>query len=189
MILKFRNIFKNNGESKSDAKAKSLYVQLMSPAYQSVFKQYDLDEGMSIAKEAICQYWKPRYLLDHNSKRAYEFMTTHETLTLVSENDIDWGSLKGLQEEWVDRAHKLDAHYPTRIYRFENGVAEVSWELTPDGRYYMGDDGYGMTDDEEVTIYGFINREGRVLVKFKYIDGNLDALFAMRKEAEKIANN
>lgn len=187
--MKFKNIFKKNGESKSDAKAKSLYVQLVSPAYQSVFKQYDLDEGMSIVEEVICQCWKPRYLLDHNSKRAYEFMTNHEILKMFTENDIDWDSLKDLHEEWVDRAHKLNAHYPTRICRFENGVAEVSWELNPDGRYYMDEDGYGITDDEEVTIYGFINRKGRVLVKFKFIDGNLDALHAMRKEAETIAND
>ena len=49
--------------------------------------------------------------------------------------------------------------------------------------YYMDEDGFGMTDDQEVNIYGFIDRTGKVLVKFKNIknDGELKE---MRKEAE-----
>lgn len=168
-----------------DEKAQALYAKLTSPANQKIYKPWDLGEGMSVAEGIIFQYWKPRFLLDHNSKCAYEFMTRQEELVTVTENDIDWDSLKGLPEGCIDRAHDLDAHFPTRIERFENGVAEVSWQLNPDGRYYMDDDGYGMTNDVEVTVYGFIGRKGQVLVKFRFIDKNWDILNAMRKEAEE----
>lgn len=178
-------IFRKKEDNNANAEAQALYTKLTSPAYQKIFKQEDSNEGMSIAEEVISQYWKPRFLLDHNSKCAYEFMTDGEYLTTITDDDIDWDSLKGLSEEYLDRAHHLYAHFPTRISDYKNGVAQVSWQLNPDGMYYMDEDGFGMTDDEEVEIYGFINREGRVLVKFKYIDGNLDALIAMRKEAEK----
>ena len=43
----------------------------------------------------------------------------------------------------------------------------IGWQLTPDGRYYMDEDGYGMTDDEEITIYGQIDQQGKVVKKFK----------------------
>jgi hypothetical protein len=49
-----------------------------------------------------------------------------------------------------------------------NGIAELEWQLNPDGRYYMDDDGFGMTDDEEVTLLGTIDRTGRVVEKIHY---------------------
>ena len=183
--MKIMNFLKNRN-NKSDEKAQALYAQLMSPAYQLIYKFCDLDEGMGIAEEIICQYWKPRFLLDHNTKCAYEFMTSREDLTTVTEDDIDWDSLKELPEKSIERAHKLDAHFPTRICCFENGVAQVSWQLNPDGMYYMDEDGNGMTDDDEVEIYGFIDQDANVLVKFRNINGCYAELDKMRKEAEEL---
>lgn len=60
----------------------------------------------------------------------------------------------------------------------------MQWQLNPDGRYYMDDDGFGMTDDEEINIYGIIDTEGRVVVKFQTINNYKD-LEKLRKEAEK----
>lgn len=180
-------IFRKKEDNNANAEAQALYTKLTSPAYQIIFKQEDANEGMSIAEEVISQYWKPRFLLDHNSKCAYEFMTDGEYLTTVTEDDIDWDSLKGLSEEYLDRAHKLYTHFPTRISDYKNGVAQVSWQLNPDGMYYMDEDGFGMTDDEEVEIYGFINRQGKVLVKFQNVNKNWDRLKSMRKEAERKA--
>ena len=65
-------------------------------------------------------------------------------------------------------------------------MAEVSWQLNPDGQYYMDDDGYGITGDEEVEIYGFIDQNAKVVVKFRDIDECDDELDMMRKEAEQI---
>lgn len=57
-------------------------------------------------------------------------------------------------------------------------------DTTPDGRYYMDEDGFGMTDDKEVEMYGYINEEGKVTGKFRFPcgkDNNVD----YRKLAEK----
>lgn len=54
------------------------------------------------------------------------------------------------------------------IYGFHNGVSKVEWQLNPDGRYFMDEDGFGMTDDEEIAIYGKIDSNGRIVEKFKY---------------------
>jgi hypothetical protein len=53
------------------------------------------------------------------------------------------------------------------IYRFEGGVAYVTWDLIPDGRYFEDDDGYGMSDDSEVSLCGCIDRTGRAVGKFR----------------------
>lgn len=80
----------------------------------------------------------------------------------------------------------LVKNFPSFIHKFENGVAEVSWQINPDGRYYMDEDGYGMTDDEEIEIYGFIDQNAKVVVKFKDIKKCYGELDKMRKEAEEI---
>lgn len=84
------------------------------------------------------------------------------------------------------RAKRLDFGFPSFIYQFEHGVAEVSWQLNPDGMYYMDEDGYGMTSDQEITIYGFIDSQGHVLVKLHAIN-DYKELDADRKKAERIA--
>ena len=48
----------------------------------------------------------------------------------------------------------------------KNGVAEVEWQLNLDGMYYRDEDGFGMTDDEEIKLYGAIDRKGKVVKKF-----------------------
>lgn len=140
---------------------------------------------MAVIEEVIMQYWKPRFLVDHNEKRAYEFMNCNEYLQTVGSDDILWSSLTGVSEEALNRARRLFAHYPTFIRKFQNGVAEVSWQINPDGQYFMDEDGFGMTDDKEIEIYGFIDRRGKVLVKFQMIKTS-DDLKRMRKEAEEL---
>jgi hypothetical protein len=49
----------------------------------------------------------------------------------------------------------------------------------------MDDDGFGMTPDVEINIHDFIDRNGHVLVKFRYVSDNKE-LEVMRKEAEQI---
>ena len=146
----------------------------------------DLGEGMAVISETMWGWWKHRFLINHNTKCAYEFINSDQKLVTVTQDDIDLDSLKELPEDVQRTARALSFHFPSFIRKFQNGVAEVSWQLNPDGRYYMNEDGYGMTDDEEVEIYGFIDQNAKVLVKFKNINENYRELDKMRKEAEEI---
>lgn len=164
-----------------------LYKLLSTDEYKE--RPYDVDdlgEGMAVVNETMWGWWKPRFLVNHNTKCAYEFMDEKQNLVTVTKDDIDWDSLKDLPEDAQSTARHLSFHFPSFIRKFESGVAQVSWQLNPDGRYYMDEDGYGMTDDEEVEIYGFIDTTGKVLVKFKNIYERYGELDKMRKEAEEI---
>ena len=46
-----------------------------------------------------------------------------------------------------------------------------------------------MTDDEEIEIYGFIDQNAKVVVKFKNINEHYGELDKMRKEAENIVKS
>ena len=180
----YKKISKMLGNESPEEK---LYKVLNTDEYKVRPYEYsDLGEGMGVIGETMWGWWKHRYLVNHNTKCAYEFMDKNQILCTVTEDDIDWESLKELPEDAQGRARALSFHFPSFIRHFENGVAEVSWQINPDGRYYMDEDGYGMTDDEEIEIYGFIDQNARVVVKFKNINENYRELDRMRKEAEEI---
>ena len=123
-------------------------------------------------------------MLNHTALTAFEFMDSNERLVSVTTEGIDFDSLKKLPEEAIERAEWLSFQFPSFIRGFRNGVARVDWQLNPDGRYYQDDDEFGMTDDEEIEIYGFIDTKGDVLVKFRAIKDPSE-LVTMRKEAEE----
>ncbi len=77
--------------------------------------------------------------------------------------------------------------YPSFIREYRNGIAEVQWQLIPDGRYWMDDDGFGMTSNIEFNIYGFIDQEANIISKFHYYTDKELALYILdkvRKQAE-----
>lgn len=144
-----------------------LYRELCLSQYQGLsLVQNDLGEDMALLTQVIGRYWKPRYLMDKEARCAYEFMSIDEVLQIVTDEDIDWDSLKGLPQDAFDRAKAHSFHFPGHVYQYKNGVAEVEWQLNPDGMYYRDDDGFGMTDDEEINLYGAIDRKGKVVKKF-----------------------
>lgn len=128
----------------------------------------DPDEGISIISEVIYGWWKQRWVMNHNKKTAFEFIDQNENLVAITDNDIDWDSLNGLEQEYIDRAHRHYAGFPTIIRGFNNGVANVEWQLNPDGQYFMDEDGFGMTDDVEIALWGKIDCNGHIIEKFHY---------------------
>ena len=140
----------------------------------------DLGEDM----ELVSIHSLPRYLIDKRRNKRIEFMNETGHFCTVRTDDIDWDSLSSLGEECISRARNLYAPFPTRLNAFHNGVCKVQWQLNPDGRYFMDEDGFGMTDDVEVNIYGFIDREGKVVSMFRYINDNCEIIDQMRSEAE-----
>lgn len=165
--------------------AHELYQALCGEEYsRHPYEKIDLDEGMSVVNQVIGEYWKPRYLIDERNETAVEFMDGCTILQTVCTDDVDWKSLEGLPQDAIDTAKELNAFFPTFVRGYRKGVAEVSWQISPDGRYYMDEDGYGMTDDEEITLYSYVDRTGKPLVKFRTIN-DFNELSVMEKEAKK----
>lgn len=112
---------------KTGSKKTRLYDILNTENYkQGSYDSWDLSEGMELISESMWGWWKPRFLLNHNTRHAYEFMDGNQRLITVKECDIDWDSLKNLPEEVVERARALSFHFPSFIRQFKNGVAEVA---------------------------------------------------------------
>ncbi|MDE6097380.1 MAG: hypothetical protein K2L80_08360 [Muribaculaceae bacterium] len=171
-----------------------MYRILYSDRYDTgKYRKQKLDEGMEVVNQVIFGWWKPRFLLNHNRKTAYEWMTSDQQLAIVDAEHIDWASMKGLPEEAIATLQCYSFQYPSFIRRFENGIAEVQWQLIPDGRYWRDDEGFGMTDDVELNIFGFIDQQANIISKFRYYtdkERSEHILDKVHKEAVKaIANN
>ena len=167
-----------------------LYIVLSTMDFtRNGYRVSELGEGISVIEQVIWGWWKQRYLIDNKNCRAYEIMDGNMDFVNFTTDDIDWDSIKQLPEKAKIRAQEMSAQFPTFIRGFRKGIAKVSWQLNPDGRYYMDDDGFGMTSDEEITVYGYIDSEMNVLVKFQYIDKDWNRLDKMRCEAENELKN
>lgn len=52
-----------------ESEAQKLYTELNTEKYrQRSYEVQDLDEGMAVINESMWGWWKPRYLLNHNTK-------------------------------------------------------------------------------------------------------------------------
>lgn len=160
-----------------------LFQKLQSTLYKyGAYKKEDLGEGMILVEELKGGYWKPRYLIDNAAETACEFMDSDYCLLTITANDIAWETIDDLPAQLKERAKALNAYFPTIIRGYQDGMAEVKWQINPDGRYYMDSDGYGETDDKEVTLFGYIDRDGKPLVKFRKLKDSSE-LKEMQMEA------
>lgn len=145
----------------------------------------DLGQHMSVLEKDIGGWWKSLYLIDERAGSAMQFMDENEILLNVRDEDIDWTTVRGLPGEELAAAR--NGHFPTNIRGFCLGVAEVEWQISPDGRYYMDNDGFGMTNDREVSLFGYIDRRGNVVAPFTYIGSwpceDFEKLRALRNQA------
>lgn len=63
-------------------------------------------------------------------------------------------------------ALKPRIHFRTSFEERENGWIML-WQIQPDGRYWADDDGFGMEDEEEVTLYTYVDRNGQFTGPFR----------------------
>ena len=110
------------GETLEEALYKKLTEKKLS---ENLYKTGELGEGMGVVYQLINGWCKPRYILNHNTKTAFEFMSCGQYLLTVEEEDIEWSTLKKLPEEVQNNARVQFAMYPTFVESFSNGVARV----------------------------------------------------------------
>lgn len=166
--------------------AKELYIELQDKKYDErpYSRMKNWGEGMEIVEEVISDYWRERFLIDHNAKEAFQLMDRGLTLTFITKEDVDWEGVKTLENN--HNAYTFSAYYQRfAVEKFKNGVALVKWTLYPDGCYFMDEDGYGMEDNHESALYGFIDKQARVLIPFQA--KGWEDLEKQRPEAERRA--
>ena len=109
------------------------------------------------------------------------------------------GILVGFTDEEIDYAtiDKLEnSHnaYPRRIAyagigRYDdcqNGIFALCWMLYPDGQYFADEDGYGMEDNDELTVYCVMNDNLEVVRPFTQVPDIKALLTELRTERHNL---
>ena len=92
-------------------------------------------------------------------------LVEHGKVKFLTEADIEPSALRLIKQECPYFA--FEARYRFWVFPFTGSMAAVEWTVSPDGSYYADSDGFGMTDDEEITLHGFIDTNGRPIGKFR----------------------
>lgn len=92
-------------------------------------------------------------------------LVEHGEVKFLTEADIEPSALRLIKQQCPYFAFK--ARYRFWVFPFTGSKAAVEWTVRPDGSYYADSDGFGMTDDEEITLHGFIDTNGRPIGKFR----------------------
>lgn len=92
-------------------------------------------------------------------------LVEHGEVKFLTEADIEPSALRLIKQQCPYLAFK--ARYRFWVFPFTGNKAAVEWTVRPDGSYYADSDGFGMTDDEEITLHGFINTKGRPIGQFR----------------------
>ena len=107
------------------------------------------------------------------------------------------GFLEGFSDEEIDFAtidkqeHSHNAH-PRRIAyagigrydNCQNGIFALCWMLYPDGRYFADEDGFGMEDNDELTVYCVMDDDLNVIRPFTIVPDIKALLNEMRNSKE-----
>lgn len=92
-------------------------------------------------------------------------LVEHGEVKFLTEADIEPSTLRLIKHQCPYLAFK--ARYRFWVFPFTGSKAAVEWTVRPDGSYYADSDGFGMTDDEEITLHGFIDTNGRPIGRFR----------------------
>ena len=108
---------------------------------------------------------------------------------------VERGKLVGFPDEEIDfetidqlenshNAHSRSIRYAgiNRWGDCQNGLIALSWMLYPDGRYFADEDGYGMEDNDELTVYCVLDENLEVVRPFAPVKDITRLLSQMRQE-------
>lgn len=160
--------------------------KILSADFKAERKFYFADRG-----ENMMQAWEKGssriFLVNKKTKEAWELLTANGRFSFWDASAVEIASTFSLPYQSQCNAVEQRAPYYFGINEFKEGVAYVSWTLQPDGRYYADEDGFGMTEDDEINYYAFIDKKANVLVPFQPMDDRL--IVQYRKQAVIISKN
>ena len=148
--------------------------------------------GIAELEGCCCYSWGEK-LLHVNDNEYGEYLVNQVTGKV--RKIVERGKLVGFPDEEIDyeaidklenshNAHTRDIDYAgiNRWTNCKNGLIALSWMLYPDGRYFADEDGFGMEDNDEVTVYCIMNEDLEVIRPFAPVEDVPSLLAQLSKD-------
>lgn len=125
------------------------------------YDYYEFHEGMAraIGSGRECGY------IDHDGKLVIRLTNEIGDIIFATTKDVNWED--ETVKSYAQSVRGLHSLYYCGGSDFKNGVALVTWTILPDGRYFADDDGFGAEDNDEVNIYCYIDKRGKIIIPFQ----------------------
>ena len=109
---------------------------------------------------------KQEILANTETGKAWLLVNAKGRLVGFRKKDIDYEAISKCENNHNAYTRMVEYGGLSRWRDFENGVCIICWTLYPDGRYFADEDGFGMEDNKELTVYAVIDKNMKVLKPF-----------------------
>lgn len=115
-----------------------------------------------------------RSIINHIDKTAYMLIDNTNHLYFIKDEDIDWESISNLPQEVKERVIQRERKYDFGVLCYENGLAKIKWQISPDGSYHYLDKYYGgkQTDEKYIALWGVIDTHCHFVEKLHIASGD-----------------
>lgn len=121
---------------------------------------YNIGENMAVYSGE----GKSFTVINKKTGEARMFVSANGEL-LAAENEINFEAIKRDCPNF--NGCKVVEYWFGRYSNFKNGICALCWTISPDGRYFADEDGYGMEDNDEEMVYCIINKKMEIIVPFQ----------------------
>lgn len=108
------------------------------------------------------------YLVNTKTGKA-RMIDSYGFLKGFSDEDIDFSTIDKFPHNHNAHTRRIDYAGINRWDNCEKGIFALSWMLYPDGRYFADEDGFGMEDNDELTVYCIMNDNLEVIRPFTVV--------------------
>lgn len=141
----------------------------------------NLGEGMQLYENGA-----RKVLINLHTKEEFELVGNSGNLIHITKEDIDFERVNKLEN--AHNAERLMAFYYFAVEPFSSGVGMIAWTLYPDGRYFEDEDGFGGRNNDETTVYAFIDTHGKILIPFRDMEKNEFSIWRKKAEQSLVGN-
>ena len=143
------------------------YVRMMGESVNGTeYITYPLSEGMIMMYHRNWHTNKERLLINSQRQRVYDLVDDDGNFTMITKADVNYEGICHLQN--IKNAYLLKVEYEFEIGAFTKGMALVRWQLYPDSHWF-DDQGLGITDNSETSVYAYMNANAQLLCKFTHM--------------------